>query len=175
MESPGKAAGLRIGIDVGGTFTDVVAVEAGTNRIVARAKVPTTHDAPDGVAAGIVTALERILAAPGVAAERIAFLAHATTQATNALLEGDVARVGLVGVLGGWPALARAQLRFPAIELAAGVRLVPELAFAKNGDDQAYARAVDELRERGVGALVASAPFGVDDRRAERTIVERAR
>ncbi|MBD5634391.1 MAG: hydantoinase/oxoprolinase, partial [Candidatus Eremiobacteraeota bacterium] len=82
---------LRVGIDVGGTFTDVVVVDAGSGSIVARHKVPTTHDAPEGVAAGIVGALERALATPGVDAARIAFIAHSTTQATNALLEGDVA------------------------------------------------------------------------------------
>ena len=43
---------LRVGIDVGGTFTDVVAVDAATRALVARVKVPTTHDAPDGVADG---------------------------------------------------------------------------------------------------------------------------
>ena len=72
---------LRVGIDVGGTFTDVVVVEATSGEIVARVKVPTTHDAPEGVAAGIVAGLERALSVPGVDAERIAFIAHSTTQA----------------------------------------------------------------------------------------------
>ena len=45
---------LVVGIDVGGTFTDVVAVDAATRALVARIKVPTTHDAPGGVAEGIV-------------------------------------------------------------------------------------------------------------------------
>ena len=79
-----QAAPLRVGIDVGGTFTDVVVVDAATRAIVARMKVPTTHDAPEGVAAGIVAGLARALAAPGVDARRIAFIAHSTTQATNA-------------------------------------------------------------------------------------------
>ena len=52
---------LRVGIDVGGTFTDVVAVDAATRALVARVKVPTTHDAPEGVAAGIVEGLDRLL------------------------------------------------------------------------------------------------------------------
>ena len=42
---------LRVGIDVGGTFTDVVAIDAATRELVARVKVPTTHDAARGVAA----------------------------------------------------------------------------------------------------------------------------
>ena len=64
---------LRVGIDVGGTFTDVVVVVAASRDVVARVKVPTTHDAPEGVAAGIVEGLRRALAAPGVDAARIAY------------------------------------------------------------------------------------------------------
>ena len=52
---------LRVGIDVGGTFTDVVAIDATTRRLVAAVKVPTTHAATEGVAAGIVAAIERLL------------------------------------------------------------------------------------------------------------------
>ena len=52
---------LRLGVDVGGTFTDVVAIDAARGALVARVKVPTTHDAPEGVAAGIVAGIERIL------------------------------------------------------------------------------------------------------------------
>jgi N-methylhydantoinase A/oxoprolinase/acetone carboxylase beta subunit len=89
---------LRVGIDVGGTFTDVVAVDAANGEIVARLKVPTTHRASEGVAAGIVDGLARLLSDGSIDAGRVAFIAHSTTQATNALLEGDVARVGIVGV-----------------------------------------------------------------------------
>ncbi|MEO9169838.1 MAG: hydantoinase/oxoprolinase N-terminal domain-containing protein, partial [Candidatus Baltobacteraceae bacterium] len=42
---------LRLGVDVGGTFTDVVAIDAVTRELVASVKVPTTHGAADGVAA----------------------------------------------------------------------------------------------------------------------------
>ncbi len=51
---------LRIGIDVGGTFTDVVAIDAATRAIVARVKVPTTHGQAGGVADGIVEGLQRV-------------------------------------------------------------------------------------------------------------------
>ncbi|HLX25625.1 MAG TPA: hydantoinase/oxoprolinase N-terminal domain-containing protein, partial [Candidatus Cybelea sp.] len=87
---------LRLGIDVGGTFTDVVAIDAATRELVARVKVPTTHRAAEGVAAGIVTGIERLLAASAVRPSDVAFIAHSTTQATNAMLEGDVARVGVI-------------------------------------------------------------------------------
>ena len=45
--------GLRIGIDVGGTFTKAVAVDAATLELRASAALPTTHEATEGVAEGI--------------------------------------------------------------------------------------------------------------------------
>ncbi|MGZ3509672.1 MAG: hydantoinase/oxoprolinase N-terminal domain-containing protein, partial [Vulcanimicrobiaceae bacterium] len=92
---------LRLGIDVGGTFTDVVAIDAQTRELVARIKVPTTHDAPEGVAAGIVNGIECLLHEHDIDPAEVAFIAHSTTQATNSLLEGDVATVGVIGLLNG--------------------------------------------------------------------------
>ena len=77
------APSLRVGIDVGGTFTDVVAIDAASGSIVARVKIPTTHAHADGVAAGIAQGIRRVLAVQGVGAASIAFIAHSTTQATN--------------------------------------------------------------------------------------------
>lgn len=89
---------VRIGIDVGGTFTDAVVVDNETYEIVAKVKVPTTHHAKQGVAQGIVDAIRKVLDEGAIAPEDVVFIAHGTTQATNALLEGDVARVGIVGM-----------------------------------------------------------------------------
>ena len=52
---------VRIGIDVGGTFTDAVAIDSATYEIIAQEKIPTTHDAKEGVAEGIVKVLQNIL------------------------------------------------------------------------------------------------------------------
>ena len=52
---------VRIGIDVGGTFTDAVAIDNATYEIIAQEKIPTTHDAKEGVAEGIITILQNIL------------------------------------------------------------------------------------------------------------------
>jgi len=166
---------LRVGIDVGGTFTDVVVVEAGTRTIVARVKVPTTHRAATGVADGIIAGLRRALGAPGVDAAQITFIAHSTTQATNALLEGDVANVGILGLHGrlGW--LERAQLRVPPIRLGPSAMLSPNVAFARGGDERALERAVNELIADGAQAIVASEAFGVDAPAHERRAVAYAR
>jgi len=166
---------LRVGIDVGGTFTDVVVVDAASRAIVARVKVPTTHDAPEGVAAGIVAGLARALGTPGVDPARIAFIAHSTTQATNALLEGDVARVGIVGLHGRAAFFARRQLRVPPLHLAENATFAPAIAYARATDDAAIVRAVEALLAGGADAIVASEAFGVDRPAAERRVVAVAR
>lgn len=166
---------LRLGIDVGGTFTDVVAIDAVTRELVARVKVPTTHDAPEGVAAGIVAGIEALLQRSAVRADDVAFIAHSTTQATNALLEGDVAEVGVVGLLrkGGW--LARGHLRFGRVPLAPGRALEPAFAFAPARDEGAIRAAVDRLIAGGAHAIAASEAFGVDRPQAEEFAARYAR
>lgn len=166
---------LRVGIDVGGTFTDVVAVEARSRRIVARVKVPTTHRAVQGVAAGIVAGLHALLEQPGIDPAAIAFIAHSTTQATNALLEGDLATVGVVALASGpfaW--FAHRQMRFDAIALEGGKTFAPLFFFA--GQEAEGERSVlDACECEGIEALAVSAPFGVDRPALEEPLVERAR
>ncbi len=80
----------RIGVDVGGTFTDVVIDHAGGR---ASAKVPTAPDRPEtGVVEGIGAALERAGAAP----EAVGLVIHGTTLATNALIERKGAKTALL-------------------------------------------------------------------------------
>lgn len=82
---------IRIGIDVGGTFTDLMAVdEAGALRIV---KTPTT---PKNQAEGVMAAL----AASDFDLVDVATLVHGTTTTTNAFLERKVAKVGLITTAG---------------------------------------------------------------------------
>ncbi len=169
-----NSGSLRVGIDVGGTFTDVVAIDAATREIVARIKVPTTHDSADGVAAGIVAGLQRLLDEPRVDARRIAFIAHSTTQATNALLEGDVARVGLIAVGTARNPLARLQLRVPPVRLTPEIVLQPVVARA-NGDDESIRAALERLIAAGVEVVAASEAFGVDRPGREARTVQLAR
>jgi N-methylhydantoinase A/oxoprolinase/acetone carboxylase beta subunit len=167
---------LRLGIDVGGTFTDVVAIDAATRELVARVKVATTHDADAGVSAGIVDGISRLLASSNVDASAIAFIAHSTTQATNALLEGDVADVGVVCAtrgIGGW--FARRQMRFHDVALAPGSMLSPRFEFADARDEAALRAAVDRLVAAGSHAIAASEPFGVDRPESEAFVAAYAR
>ena len=110
---------VRIGIDVGGTFTDAVVIDAGTYEVLAKRKIPTTHE--QGVAHGVVQIISTLMKENDIAPEDVAFIAHGTTQATNALLEGDVAPVGILGMATGIDARsARNETNVGDIELAPG-------------------------------------------------------
>ncbi|MFB9903627.1 hydantoinase/oxoprolinase family protein [Allokutzneria oryzae] len=171
--TPGSADPIRVGIDVGGTFTDAVAVSARTFELLGQVKVPTSHHHPDGVAHGIVSALQELLAQVGVAASEVTFLAHGTTQATNALLEGDVAHVGLVGIGKGFDAWATKRLRaLGKLKLAPG-RTMP-LSYAALPDPDDAAAAVKQLAAGGAEVMVAVEPFSVDDPVGERCVLDAA-
>ena len=75
---------VRIGIDVGGTFTDAVVIDASTYEVLAKRKIPTTHK--EGVACGVVKLISTLMEENNIAPDDVAFIAHGTTQATNALL-----------------------------------------------------------------------------------------
>jgi N-methylhydantoinase A len=83
---------LRIGVDVGGTFTDFCVVDTRTGALRVFKRPSTPHDQSEGIATG----LEQLLQREGRPPAAVAFLAHGTTVATNALLEQKVAPVGLL-------------------------------------------------------------------------------
>ncbi|HYH34817.1 MAG TPA: hydantoinase/oxoprolinase family protein [Nocardioides sp.] len=87
---------VRIGIDTGGTFTDVVAVDEETGQVVTT-KTPST---PTDPADGFLTGVEKVLELLGAAGEEITSVSHGTTVATNQLLEGRVERLGFVTTSG---------------------------------------------------------------------------
>ena len=89
---------IRIGVDVGGTFTKAVAVETGPLRLLAHAVVPTSHEAERRRRTASSTPCATLLAELGEDRRRVALVAFSTTQAMNALLEGDVGRVGVLGI-----------------------------------------------------------------------------
>jgi len=85
----------RIGIDVGGTFTDLVAVDAGG--LTTLAKVPSTPEDPSiGVLNGLAALAERLGLDRGALLRQTDRIVHGTTVATNALLEHKGARLGLL-------------------------------------------------------------------------------
>ena len=86
------SANLRIGIDTGGTFTDIVCVDdkSGAMRVT---KVSST---PSNPAVALVRGVHAILGQWGAGVDDLAVLAHGTTVATNALLQGEIAGLGLI-------------------------------------------------------------------------------
>jgi N-methylhydantoinase A len=87
---------IRIGIDTGGTFTDVVAVDEQTGEIVTT-KTPST---PANPADGFLAGIEKVLGLLGAGGDAIGAVSHGTTVATNQLLEGKVDRLGFITTTG---------------------------------------------------------------------------
>jgi N-methylhydantoinase A len=86
----------RIGIDVGGTFTDIVLVDDRTGEIWS-AKVPTT---PSDRVVGAMHGFHRILELSGKKSAEIGFIGHGTTMATNMIVEGKGANTALITTAG---------------------------------------------------------------------------
>jgi N-methylhydantoinase A/oxoprolinase/acetone carboxylase beta subunit len=118
---------VLLGVDTGGTYTDAVVLDealadAGREAVIAKAKRLTTRD---DLSRGIGAAIGAAMEAAEVGPERVAMVSLSTTLATNALVEGDGGRVGLV-MIGFDPAdalragLGEALGRDPMILIAGG-------------------------------------------------------
>ena len=125
---------VRMGIDVGGTHTKAVAIDNATHQIIGKSSVKTTHDDQSGVAAGVVKAFQNCLREHDISPDEVVFVAHSTTQATNALIEGDVATVGVIGMglKGTESFLARHQTRLKDIDLGSGRKITIKNRYIKS-------------------------------------------
>ena len=85
----------RLGVDVGGTFTDLFLIAGSGERY--RVKTPST---PDDPSRGVLTGVKRICQEADIAVGDLGSILHGTTVATNAVLESKGARVGLLTTLG---------------------------------------------------------------------------
>ena len=163
-----KHRAVRMGIDVGGTYTKCVAMDNETHEIIGKNEVKTTHDDKNGVAAGVVQSFQNCMRENDIAPEDVVFVAHSTTQATNAFIEGDVANVGVVGVAGGGLEgfLAKRQLALKDIVLDEKVgRMIKVFnTFIKKKmlTEDVINQNIDELLKQGAQVIVASMAFGVD-------------
>lgn len=84
--------GWRIGVDTGGTFTDVVAVNEVTGQRFAR----KTSSTPDDPSRAFTNGIRELLSEIGVPVSEVHFISHGTTVATNAILESNYAPLGLI-------------------------------------------------------------------------------
>ncbi len=105
-----KGITYRVGVDIGGTFTDI-ALLASDGTILSH-KLPST---PDDYSRGIAEGLTEILDVHGISPDSVEVIVHATTVATNTILEYKGAKTGLVTTLGFRDVLEMRRLRIPVI------------------------------------------------------------
>jgi N-methylhydantoinase A len=177
----------RIGVDIGGTFTDVVLADE-TTGAVSVVKVSTT---PRDFAQGVMDGLQAALRAGGVAAGDVGWLAHATTVVTNALLQGQGARTALVTTRGCRDVLelrrsARASLYDlfqdgPAVLVPRHFRLEVRERIDAQGqvvdalDARDVEAAIDFIRRHQVDAVAVCLLFSFLNDAHERAVGERLR
>ncbi|WP_129115938.1 hydantoinase/oxoprolinase family protein [Halegenticoccus tardaugens] len=89
-----KQTALRVGVDIGGTFTDIVTIQDGTLSVT---KTSSTPLAPEK---GVITGLKKARERDGFSFDTISFFGHGTTVATNAILEEEWAETALVTTAG---------------------------------------------------------------------------
>ena len=158
---------LRVGIDVGGTFTDLFLHDDRTGAFWL-AKTPST---PADQSVGVLEGTRQVCDGAGIAPETLDTILHGTTVATNAVLEGKGARVGLV-VTQGWAHLLHLAESWtpgplfgffdyikpePLVEFA-DIREIAERIDSKGAvleqlDEDAARRSISELADAGVEAL----------------------
>ena len=157
----------RIGIDIGGTFTDIVI--ARDDGLIETRKVPST---PDDYSRGIAEALSRLVADYQTSPDRITGIVHATTVATNAILEYKGARTGLLTTEGFRDVLEMRRLRIPVLydlqydkpkplaarhlRLEVRERLGPDGSVRIPLDEEDVRRAAAQFRTEGVEAVAIS-------------------
>jgi N-methylhydantoinase A len=170
----------RVGIDIGGTFTDIVVFDEATGQ-VRRSKTPSTPNAPEE---GFIRALELVDVPVGA----IRALVHGTTIVTNLILERDGARVALITSRGfrdvleimratrplpydlGWrkpqPLIPR-EMCFEVNE-----RIMADGSIATPVDRDNVAEIVDRILEQGVEGIAVSLMHAYLDPRHERVVAE---
>ncbi len=168
---------VRIGIDVGGTFTDAVVIDNNNFEVIGKAKIPTTHHEKEGVAKGVIEVIKKVLEENNISPNDVVFIAHGTTQATNALLEGDVAKVGIIGMGKGIEGeRAKNETRVDNIELSSGKYLYTNHRYidSNNLSKQSISDSINQLKEEGAEVIVASESYSVDNPENEQFVIMEA-
>ena len=158
---------IRLGIDVGGTFTKAVAIDILTGELLGKMTVPTTHNADNGVAEGIILALKKLMETYSIQRSEIELISHSTTQAVNALLEGDTAKVGIIGMgVGLEKSNVVKRTNIKNIELSSNKYLHTCFRFldtSKYLEKEEVQETISSLKDEGAEVLVVSEAYGVDD------------
>jgi N-methylhydantoinase A len=173
----------RIGADIGGTFTDVVLI--GTDGSIATKKVSST---PDSFGRAIVEGVSELIAEESVATDALAGLAHASTVATNAIIEMKGARTGLITTRGFRDVLEMRRLRIPVLydlqyrkppplvprrlRLEIDERMGPRGAVWAPLQEQSVIAAAKALRDAGVQSIAISLLHSYANPAHERRVAE---
>src|SRR5579883_1420957 len=166
MRKKRAAMAWRIGVDIGGTFTDVALLDEDSGRVDV-VKVLTT---PQDFVAGVMLALRRGLREQAVEPARVALFSHATTIVTNALLEQKGAKAGLVTTRGFRDVLELRRWRFEVDErIDAEGRVIVPLA------EESLERVIAAIRAAGLETVAVSLLFSFLNDAHERRVGERLR
>src|SRR5919198_1386428 len=169
---------IRVGIDVGGTFTKAVAIDVVQGKIIGKVTVPTTHSSSEGVSTGIVQTLKSLMEKYSIQNSEIELISHSTTQAVNALLEGDTAKVGIIGMgVGLEKSNVIKRTNIKDVKLAPNKYLHTCYRFldtSKYLEGKEIEQAVAELKKEDAEVIVVSEAYSVDDPSNERFVMERS-
>jgi len=156
-----------LGVDVGGTFTDIFLVNEDNGRIFT-AKVPST---PQDSSIGVLNGIERVCETSGIKPSEVGHVMHGTTVATNTVLTGTGALVGLVttkgfrqvlqiarsyvpGGLGGWVIYNKSDPMAPLeLTVEADERIGADGAIVRPLEENSLRERLEFLKGRGIEAL----------------------
>jgi N-methylhydantoinase A len=181
-----KQVTFRVGADIGGTFTDLVLVDADGK--VATCKVSST---PDNYSRAIVDGVLELMAEHGVAPAHLTELVHASTIATNAILEFKGAKTALITTRGFRDVLEMRRLRIPVLydlqyrkppplvprrlRLEVTERLGARGVLIQELDEASVKAAIDTLAAEGVEAVAVALIHSYADPSHERRVAELVR
>jgi N-methylhydantoinase A len=167
---------IRIGIDVGGTFTKAVAIDMIDGKIIDKVTVPTTHSSNQGVSTGILQALTILMERHSIHNSEIEIISHSTTQAVNALLEGDTSKVGIIGMGVGLDrsnVIKRTDIKNPQLASKSYLRTCYRFLDTSDYLESDKVRStISQLKQEGAQVLVVSEAYGVDDPSNEKFVVD---
>jgi N-methylhydantoinase A len=181
-----KENNMRLGIDVGGTFTDLVLINDQTGKFYYTKTLTTPESLSDGVIIGI----EKILTLAGIEMSSVEYIVHGTTIGTNTMIERSGARAGLITTRGFRDVLEIARIERPDgglydmtvdlpdplipryLRLEVDERIGAQGEVVKELDGESVRSVIEQFREQNVDALAVCLLFSFRNPEHERRVLE---